>query len=263
VAAVSVSLPPAAVDANVHPAKESVELRDTDAVAGAVERAVADALSTADMRRRAEAATDLDVVAPAEAESRFDDLRVVGQFRELYLLCEAGDELLVIDQHAAHERVNYERLRAAVGEADVESVELQPPETLSLSPGEAAAVEAHAEALADLGVDAEPFGGGTVRLRAVPAPLGRVADAAAFRDALDRLRRGEDPGDAREAALTELACHPSLKAGDELDGAAAADLVGRLGACERPYACPHGRPTVLTIEEAALARGFERGNTRL
>jgi DNA mismatch repair protein MutL len=261
VAAVAVSLSPAAVDANVHPAKESVDLLEADPVADAVERAVSDALSTADMRRRAETATDLDELGPATAESRFDGLSVIGQFRGLYVLCEAGDELVVVDQHAAHERVNYERLRAAVG--DVEAVPLDPPRTLSLSPGEVTAVEAHGDALAALGFDADPFGGGTVRLRSAPAPLGRVADADAFRDALDHLTRGDDPGDAREDLLKELACHPSLKAGDGLGREAAATLVERLGACEEPYACPHGRPTVLAIEEATLARGFERGNTRL
>jgi DNA mismatch repair protein MutL len=263
VVALAVSLPPWAVDPNVHPTKETVALRSADAVAGMVEDAVSDALSTADLRRSADVAMDLDAALdPVTSEpSLLGDATVLGRFRDLYLLCEADDDLLVIDQHAAHERINYERLRAAVESEGVESAPLDPPATLSLSPGEVAAVESHADELARLGFDCEPFGGGTVRVRAVPAPLGRVADADAIEDALAALREGRD-ADRRDELLADLACHPSLKAGDELTGDDAAALVERLGACEHPFACPHGRPTVLAIDEGHLARGFERHPNR-
>jgi DNA mismatch repair protein MutL len=263
VVALAVSLPPWAVDPNVHPTKRTVALRAADAVAGMVEDAVADALSTADLRRSADVAMDLDAALdPVASESSLlGDAIFVGRFRDLYLLCEADDDLLVVDQHAAHERINYERLRAAVESEGVESTQLDPPSTLSLSPGEVAAVETHADELARLGFDCEPFGGGTVRVRAVPAPLGRVADAAALEDALAALREGRD-ADRRDELLADLACHPSLKAGDELTDDDAAALVERLGACEQPFACPHGRPTVLAIDEDHLARGFERHPNR-
>jgi DNA mismatch repair protein MutL len=263
VVALAVSLPPWAVDPNVHPTKRTVALRAADAVAGMVEDAVADALSTADLRRSADVAMDLDAALdPVASEpSLLGDATFVGRFRDLYLLCEADDDLLVVDQHAAHERINYERLRAAVESEGVESAPLDPPATLSLSPGDVAAVEAHADELARLGFDCEPFGGGTVRVRAVPAPLGRVADAAALEDALAALREGRD-ADRRDELLADLACHPSLKAGDDLSDEGAAALVERLGTCEQPFACPHGRPTVLAIDEGHLARGFERHPNR-
>jgi DNA mismatch repair protein MutL len=263
VAALAVSLPPWAVDPNVHPTKETVALRAADAVAGVVEDAVGDALSTADLRRSADVAMDLDAALdPVDAdESALADATFVGRFRDLYLLCAADDDLLVIDQHAAHERINYERLREAVDSAAVPSATLDPPATLSLSPAEVAAVEAHADELARLGFDPEPFGGGTVRLRAVPAPLGRVADPAALESTLAALRDGS-AADERDALLADLACHPSLKAGDELTDDEAAALVERLGACDQPFACPHGRPTVLAIDEGHLARGFDRHPNR-
>jgi DNA mismatch repair protein MutL len=263
VAALAVSLPPWAVDPNVHPTKETVALRAADAVAGVVEDAVGDALSTADLRRSADVAMDLDAALdPVDAdESALADATFVGRFRDLYLLCAADGDLLVIDQHAAHERINYERLREAVDSLAVPSATLDPPATLSLSPAEVAAVEAHADELARLGFEPEPFGGGTVRLRAVPAPLGRVADPEALESTLAALRDGS-AADERDALLADLACHPSLKAGDELTDDEAAALVERLGACDQPFACPHGRPTVLAIDEGHLARGFDRHPNR-
>ncbi|WP_224333622.1 DNA mismatch repair endonuclease MutL [Haloprofundus halobius] len=264
VAVVAVSLPPELVDANVHPAKERVALRNESAVADAVEMAVSDALTTADLRRSAAVAMDLDSsLASVSKDSDFDDVSVIGQFRELYLLCEADDDLLVVDQHAAHERVNYERLRAALDSEAVESVDVDPAQTLSLSPPEAAAVESHRETLSRLGFDLDPFGGSAFRLTAVPAPLGRVLDADALRDTLDTLRAGAKPEELRDELLKDLACHPSLKAGDTLSGEDATALLRRLGECDQPYACPHGRPTVLSIDESALVRGFEREHRNL
>ncbi|NHX34998.1 MULTISPECIES: DNA mismatch repair endonuclease MutL [Halolamina] len=259
VAAVSVSLPPESVDANVHPAKAEVALSVRDAVEAAVETGVSDALTTADLRRSGEVAMGLDEsLAPKAGDSALAEADVVGQFRETYVLCAEGDELLVIDQHAAHERVNYERLQAAVAGEAIERADLSPPETVSLSPGEAAVVESHADDLAALGFDADPFGGTTVKLSAVPAPMGLPADAGAFRETLATLAGGDDPADARDDALAALACHPSLKAGDALDADDAQALVERLGQCEQPFACPHGRPTVLSVSEETLAAGFER-----
>jgi DNA mismatch repair protein MutL len=254
VAAVAVDVPPEAVDPNVDPAKERVALRANADVADAVETAAADALSTADLRRRAETSMDLDA-AVEPARSRFEDLRYIGQFRDTYLLCAEGDDLLVVDQHAAHERVNYERLLAALDDA-VPSRDVDPPATLSLSPGTAAAVEANRDALGRMGFGVDPFGGDAVRVTAVPAPFGRQAAPESLRDALAALDDGET--DPRTALAAELACHPSLKAGDTLDGEDARALLDRLGACKTPYACPHGRPTVLALDAAALADGFER-----
>jgi len=259
VAVVAVSVPPESVDANVHPAKAEVALSARNTVEAAVETGVSNALTTADLRRSGEVAMGLDEsLEPRTGESALGKATVVGQFRDTYILCVEDDELLVIDQHAAHERVNYERLRAAVSGVEPEQADLSPPETLSLSPAEAAVVDEGADELAAMGFEAEPFGGTTVKLSAVPAPLGRPADAGAFREVLAALASGDDPEDARETALADLACHPSLKAGDALERAAAEALVERLGQCEQPFACPHGRPTVLSVAEETLAAGFER-----
>ena len=264
IAVVSVSLPTAWADHNVHPRKREVRLRDAEAVASAIASTVGDALSTADVRHAESLSTDLDAsLEPLEgADSDFTDVRVLGQFRDLYVLCERGSDLLVVDQHAAHERVNYERLRAAV-DGDVPSVAVDPPEHVRLTPAQSAAIEPHRDALAAVGYDVDLFGDTSVRVHSVPAPLGRTAAPETVRDAIDALRHGETPDDGREDLLKDLACHPSLKAGTELPDDAASELVERLGACENPYACPHGRPTVLTIDEATFVRGFGRRGTRM
>ena len=267
VAVVHLDLPVWAVDPNVHPAKERVAVRGGDAVADAVEAGGREALTTADLRRSGEVAMDLDSsLAPVEAaESAFADATVLGVLRDLYVVCESGDDLLVVDQHAAHERVNFERLRASLAEEAVPSAELDPAETVTLDPPTAAAVEEHREELATLGFSLDPFGGTTYRVTAVPAPLGRVADAAALREVAADLRESGGRGGAdaiREDLLADLACHPSLKAGDALDRETAARLVDRLGECEQPYACPHGRPTVLSVATSTLADGFERHGSR-
>ncbi len=259
IAVVSVTLPPGTVDVNVHPAKESVRFTDEEHVTAAVERAVSEVLSGTDLSRSGEFSFDEDSIDTGSAA--FDDVSVIGQFHELYLLCEDGGDLLVLDQHAAHERIIYERLQERAADA-IESVALDPPQTLSLTPAEATTVEEHHETIESLGFRIEPFGNTTYRMTGLPAPLGRVADGGAVHDVLDAFLAGEEPDDPRDSLLADLACHPSFRAGDTLSTEEAATLIERLGACEQPYACPHGRPTVLSIDEATLARSFERSNTR-
>ncbi|MFC7202742.1 DNA mismatch repair endonuclease MutL [Haloferax namakaokahaiae] len=262
VAVVRLALPPAWVDHNVHPAKDEVGFRDPQAVAETVESAVRDALSTADLARSADLAMDLDSSLSARGEeSVFDDVAVIGRFRDLYVLCEAGDELLIIDQHAAHERVNYERLLEAVADAGIDSVEVEPPARIRLSAPEAALFEANREAVERLGFSVTAAGSGTYRVEAVPAPLGRAFSPTALVDAIADVAAG-DVSDPRDELLKDLACHPSIKAGDALTDEEAKRLVERLGACETPYSCPHGRPTVLALDEDAFVRGFGRRSGR-
>ncbi|WP_253738115.1 DNA mismatch repair endonuclease MutL [Halohasta salina] len=263
IAAIDIEPPAGTVDPNVHPAKEEVGLTVREEIEAAVERAVSEALTTADIRRTDTAATDLDTeLAAVDRSDPFGEVRVIGPFRDLYLLCEDGDELLVVDQHAAHERINYERLRAAVDDEGVSTAPLDPPETISVAPAAAAAAERHGELLSDLGFEIEPFGGGTLRVSGLPAPLGRVADTDSLVETLDQLAAGHQPDDQRNELLADLACHPSLKAGDRLTRSEAEQLLDRLGECEQPFACPHGRPTVCSLDESTLAAGFERGSTR-
>ena len=266
VAVLDVSIPPEGVDVNVHPTKAEVALRDPTRVGQTVEKAVRETLRGADLSRVSDIGFDLDSsLEPVEGESVFEACTVIGQFRRAYLLCEANEDLLVIDQHAAHERINYERLHGAIEGSSVESVPVDPPATVVLSPTETAVLDAERASIEALGFGVEPVGGGICRVTDVPAPFGRVSEPAAIRDVLSAVGEGErnDPDDPREGLLKTLACHPSLKAGDELSDERVDDLLAQLGACEQPFACPHGRPTVLSIDERAFVRGFERPSRRL
>jgi DNA mismatch repair protein MutL len=266
-AVVDVTVPPERVDVNVHPRKRSVAFADADAVREAVTTAVGEALSTADVEVVGRADLDLAGVAEPIEDGVLADAEVVGVFRELYVLCERGDELLVVDAHAADERVTYERLRDAAD--GVASVAVDPPAGVALSASEAALLrdEAVAAAVGRLGFGVDVRGDDTARVSGVPAPGGDTVAPAALRDVLDAVAAerpdASDPADALdlERPLVDLACHESLRAGT-VTRAAAEDLLARLGGCDRPDACPHGRPTVLAVDEADLARGFDRPNTR-
>lgn len=261
IAVVSVEVPPGRVDVNVHPAKKKVRFVDEDTVSRVVSVAVRDALTNEDLTRRAEMELDAPVDVETRGDSAFEDAEVIGQFRDLYLLCESDDDLLVVDQHAAHERVNYEELRGEFN-GTVPSAELDEAVTVDLSPDEAAVIEERRDALRANGFRVEEFGGGLYRVRGVPAPMGRVGDTELVHEVLDRFVAGEEV-DLRDEVLKDVACHPSLKAGDEVTREEATELVRALGECEQPFACPHGRPTVLSVNERRIAEGFERGGVRL
>ena len=261
IAVVSVEVPPGRVDVNVHPAKKKVRFVDEDTVSRVVSAAVRDALTNEDLTRRAEMELDAPVDVETTGDSAFEDAEVIGQFRDLYLLCESDDDLLVVDQHAAHERVNYEELRGEFN-GTVPSAELDEAVTVDLSPDEAAVIEERRDALRANGFRVEEFGGGLYRVRGVPAPMGRVGDTELVHEVLDRFVAGEEV-DLRDEVLKDVACHPSLKAGDEVTREEATELVRALGECEQPFACPHGRPTVLSVNERRIAEGFERGGVRL
>jgi DNA mismatch repair protein MutL len=261
IAVVSVEVPPGRVDVNVHPAKKKVRFVDEDTVSRVVSVAVRDALTNEDLTRRAEMELDAPVDVETTGDSAFEDAEVIGQFRDLYLLCESDDDLLVVDQHAAHERVNYEELRGEFN-GTVPSAELDEAVTVDLSPDESAVIEERRDALRANGFRVEEFGGGLYRIRGVPAPMGRVGDAELVHEVLDRFVAGEEV-DLRDEVLKDVACHPSLKAGDEVTREEATELVRALGECEQPFACPHGRPTVLSVNERRIAEGFERGGVRL
>jgi DNA mismatch repair protein MutL len=206
--------------------------------------------------------------AGERSASRLGDLRLLGQLLATYLVLEGKEGLLLVDQHAAHERVLYERLRAEWTRRGVESQGLLTPQVVELAPAACAALEQSAASVARLGFDLEPFGAGSVAVRAVPAllaerdPAGLVRgladellDAGASADA---LRAGSRPLDAAEGVFASLACHSARRKGEVLDAREQRALLDALDAIPWAPTCPHGRPVAVPLALAEIERRFGR-----
>ena len=189
--------------------------------------------------------------------SRLPLLRAVGQVGATYVVAEGPEGMYLIDQHAAHERILYERLLAKpAGQADVQGF-LQPV-TVELAPHQEQALRAFAEALAGQGFSLEPFGERTHLLRAAPAVFRSHDATQALLELLDMLAREESPGDPRERVAASLACHAAIRAGQTLSPDEMRELVRQLEETQSPHTCPHGRPTMIYMSTAELARQFGR-----
>jgi len=202
--------------------------------------------------------------ATAAEPTDFDGLpsmRVLGQLHETYVLAETETGLVLIDQHAADERVNYERLRESfAGETTTQA--LAEPVELSLTAGEAELFETHREALATLGFRAERVDDRTVEVRTVPSLVAEAADPDLLRDALAAFVTEGSAAETVEAAadelLADLACYPSVTGNTSLTEGSVRDLLAALDDCENPWACPHGRPVVIEIDRDEIEARFER-----
>ncbi len=183
------------------------------------------------------------------------------QLHETYIIAQTGDGVVIVDQHAAHERLVYERLKRQMAERGVPAQALLMPEIVTLAAPEAAQVMARAEELAQLGLVVEPFGGDAVAVRATPAPLGRVNAEALLRDILDEWSDAGESGElgARiDAVLSRMACHGSVRAGRALRTEEMNALLREMEATPHSGQCNHGRPTFVRLSLADLERLFGR-----
>jgi len=202
----------------------------------------------------------IELVGPAPF---FAGLRYLGQLHRSYLVCEGPRGLVLIDQHAAHERMNYQRLRKAA-ESRVHGQPLLVPRVLSPAPGAAAALSAASEALSACGIELTGFGSGTVAVKALPRELGPLGDAqllAMLGDLADELElhgRGEPLLRLRDALLARAACHASVRAHDALAPAEAQALLDALDATDYGARCAHGRPVVAEWGTPEIEKRFGR-----
>jgi DNA mismatch repair protein MutL len=191
----------------------------------------------------------------------FGSLRVLGQAQRTLLVCEGGDALYILDQHAADERVRYDKLRRGYAERSIAVQRLLFPERVECSEQDAALVDASSAELAAIGLECSLLGPSTVAVHSVPALLANAAPARLLRDVIEELdRRGERAfSDAIDMALATMACHASIRAGDLVPREQAEQLLKNLDAVS-DFAghCPHGRPILHSVPFSDLLRKLGR-----
>jgi DNA mismatch repair protein MutL len=279
-------VPPGEVDLNVHPAKLEVRFRRPALVHQLIVPALRARLVrglTAVPAPTSVAATIVadplldyrpDAPAPAPASAGwsqpglwapaargFASLRFIGQIFDGYLLCEGDGKVVLIDQHAAHERVVFERLRAERQKGGIARDPLLVPETIELAPAESAALAENAPVLAAAGLEGEPFGERTFLLRTIPRLL-RGKDAGTLLRAL-AAELAEDGASgaverALDATLATIACHSVVRVGQRLDAPEVRALLDAMDGVEVAAHCPHGRPVAAELGRAQLEALFRR-----
>lgn len=290
-AALNVSLPWEDVDVNVHPQKSDIRLKDGGSVMRQMRHVLRSVLSqhvaVQPMRQHfqsmdswrggaahassGQAAQAIDLFRPVGGDSAATDeqaasaangsppaLRVLGQLGAMYVIAEGVDGMYLIDQHSAHERVLYEAVLKRLPEA--QSQQLLQPQALSLTPTHAQWLETHAEDLRRMGFALEPFGDDAWLLRAVPVFLAEKGhDWAQFVATVIEQKDNPDyRGDPLERLRWVIACHGAVKAGDTLSNEQIMALLAALERCDLARTCPHGRPTMVRLTHAQLAREFGR-----
>jgi DNA mismatch repair protein MutL len=293
-------VPPESVDVNVHPMKTELRFRDGEAVRGAMISALRKSLAigagtvvavpslagAAPVAGFSEALPvlpqsmprpaglpqprlplgfrppSLPPPAPEPMDAAHPLGRAVAQILDTFIIAEAADgSLVLVDQHAAHERLTHEALSAQLLEGGVRAQPLLVPAVVDMPNADAARLLGAAEALARLGLEIEGFGAGAVLVRSLPALLGAADPAPLLRDMAEELAvDAESTALERklDAAIARLACHGSIRAGRRMNAAEMDALLRQMEATPRAATCSHGRPTVLKLDAAALERMFGR-----
>jgi DNA mismatch repair protein MutL len=291
---------PQRVDVNVHPAKAEVRFREPDAARSLIITALKSALTGAghrasttvgaetlqafrpvyQMERPSQAslsrafAFQAPLLAPsgfAEApqarleepaqENDFPLGAARAQLHENYIVAQTARGIVIVDQHAAHERLVYERLKRQMAETGVKAQALLIPEIVELSPTDAARLLEVAPALAGIGLGIEPFGGSAVAIRETPAVLGPVNGAALVRDILDELADAGVSGLVQakvDAILSRMACHGSVRSGRQMRAEEMNALLREMEATPLSGQCNHGRPTYVELSLHDIERLFGR-----
>lgn len=282
------------VDVNVHPTKSSVRFGAPRQVHDAVARAVSESLRKHDRPTWGESPTVQPTRQPIlyklsshrgavseprsevgfltesrvpEATSQlwdekaFSSLKVIGQLHNTYIVCESEDGLVLIDQHAAHERVVFESLKAAYKRSAITTQGLLVPETLELSHREAGILEALLEDLRDMGIEIESFGGKTYLIKSVPALLaGRPVKPLVMEivEKVADIGLSSDMGGGVDECLAIMACHGAIRANQRLGEAQIKALLEQMDEVEQASRCPHGRPTFIHQSLRQVEKDFKR-----
>ncbi len=298
VGVVWLDLPPDAVDVNVHPQKAEVRFADARMIFDVITHELHSALARAfglptlgspyqhwarpvevpTLRNLAESAAlaiQASMPEPTEIPQgnlfgppsshpptsvRYGRLQFVGQVHGTYLLCEGEDALYVIDQHAAAERVTFDRLKRSFEGRSIGMQRLLVPEIVELGPSEVALLEERREEIAGLGVEVRAVGDASVAVHGVPKLLVRAEPGVMIRDLVAELSKtaGRPFGGAVDLVLATMACHGSIRAGDAISREEASALLSQLDRVDFSGHCPHGRPLVMRLAWGELERRVGR-----
>ena len=293
-----VELPPAEVDVNVHPAKREVRFRDPagvrEAVVAAIRRTLESDRRSWQEQFRAPAVPDIPFVRrtetlapsndaaqsnlsvetrePAVTDHRFSpdedrrpvaehQFRILGILNKLYVLMENAEGLVLVDQHAAHERILFEELRRRMEEKGVPSQRLLLPQVIELAPRDAEWIERNLATLQKMGLGVEEFGRHTFKLESLPPFLSAAEPGRLLQDVIDSLKSASNnssPLRLGEEMIAKTVCRHAVKANDLLRQPEVEKLIRDLLECELPYCCPHGRPTMIQISLGELEKKFGR-----
>ena len=260
-AIINISLSPKELDVNIHPSKMEIKFRNEHMVFSAVQRAVRRALiELMPVPKIEEVATaykgegEATILSPALSLPR---LRVVGQLLASYIIAEGSDGLYLIDQHAAHERILFEKIKHQRLQQEVEVQGLLEPATFEVNPKQEEVLKSVYGNLGEFGFSIEPFGDRTYLVRAVPAPLYNKDWVGVVRELLDSAGKG-DKSDWIEKIAVSIACHSAVRAGQALTDDEMQELIQQLEQAAIPHTCPHGRPTIIRLSSGQLKKEFGR-----
>jgi DNA mismatch repair protein MutL len=269
---INISLPAQELDVNVHPTKAQVKFRHEQIVFAAVEKAIRGALERTPIAKlKTIASPDISwpwqnlqvkdnepVFVTPLLSLKLPVLRVLGQIANTYIIAEGPDGLYIIDQHAAHERILYDKIMAQWSQRGIEVQGLLQPVTVEFSPKDEEILEANMENLTQFGFAIESFGNRSYLIRSVPALMAEAKIIDTINTLLDNLANREDSASWEEKVAQSLACHGAIKAGQQLSGDEMRELLKQLEQTQQPRTCPHGRPTMIHINSYQLEKDFGR-----
>jgi len=268
------------VDVNVHPAKREVRFNDEARVLAVLEKCVGNALQGPDLSFRYDLTKFAESFSPApvipagaslagnqatlsleEPGTETEPPAVIvplSQIMNTYILAESRGNLILIDQHAASERIVYERILGSLRTGKDISQRLLTPLVIILTATEARVLEENRETLVSAGFSVEPFGKGTYAIRSLPTVLGVAQGELAFRNLLDDLAHMVPAKKLGLEVIWRVACHTAIRAGESLSGPQMRQLVADLVRTESPFTCEHGRPTMIVLSPVDLEKLFKR-----
>ncbi|MGQ9545675.1 MAG: DNA mismatch repair endonuclease MutL [Dehalococcoidia bacterium] len=274
IAVINVSLPAQELDVNIHPCKAQIKFCHEQAVFSGVRKAIEEALARTPITSSKAVPLSLSSGQWQSPRMIMDNepafvvaqlptlelplLRVLGQLANTYIIAEGPDGLYLIDQHAAHERILYDRILAQWSQKEVEVQGLLQPLTIEFSPREEETLRASREFLVEFGFDIEPFGSRSYLIRTMPALMARANIIEIITSLLDSLASKDSLNPWEEKIAQSLACHGAIRAGQQLSNEEMRELIKQLEQTKQPRACPHGRPTMIHLSAHQLEKEFGR-----